>query len=200
MRDVIDVKLFWLACSRIRSMLLSDEQVDLQDDRLKLHCAADVWRVFYVNVPLADGSPFPEWITPALVDTWGITADDVVTMADVNDRREGFTIRPLSAIASDTANISKSLVGHAAYVSSTSGWFGAAAVLQKAVQEELSDMYPKGYAIAMPNINEAIVIDDVVDNSRMYHTCKEIVEANKNADALSYHIFKVHDGRLRQVI
>ena len=180
---------------RIHKCLVSAEQSSHCDPLLKVRAAADIYRAWY----LEQQEGFLA-VTEAMLRQWaaedGISVFDVEEAAEKNDR-DAFSVRKLSGILECSGD-----AGQIIYVvSRKNGILGAAAILDKAVQAELQEIFPDGYYILPCSVHEVLAVPaGMADTDGLLNLVRSI---NRNgtdaADRLSNHVFAVSHGRLTVV-
>ena len=182
---------------KIHERLLSSEWHADQLCRLvKENAVADVWRTWYVDLGNLLGGHSITAVTYNLLQTWGITLDELKNTARINDVGT-FTVRNMGEIVGIMAAPPVFSTADMYIVSNAACFFGAAGVLDKHMQKKLAAIFSSDYFILPSSVHECIAISGEMDADELARMVFQINRAEvEEQDRLSDHVFQIDNGRL----
>lgn len=183
--------------NRIHERLLSSEwHADQLCQLVKINAAADIWRTWYVDLGDLLGDHSITAVTYKLLQTWGITLDELENAACLNDTRT-YTVRNMGEIVGIMMTPPASEDAAMYVVSNEACFFGAVGVLDKHMQAKLAAIFPAGCFILPSSVHECIAVSGKMDADELARMVFQINRAEvEERDRLSDHVFQIDDGRL----
>ena len=189
----IDLRKFDDVRHLVRARLLSSEFHDLEKI-VKEHIAADIWKTYYLALPAPDG--FAPWdITYSLLEEWpDVTIEDLSAVAEENMAGTQ-TLMKMSEVLQAYLDTPPWDDSPAMYVVTTKGSYcGAAAVLNKDIQEKLADIFDENCYILLSSVHEVLAVSGEMDPHMLAHMVHDINRAEvREPDRLSDHVYRL-DG------
>lgn len=209
---MFDITNFDLVRNKIHERLLSSEW-----HKQKIEMAAnepvvaDLFLTWYVDVSEWFGDGAVAYITPALIDEWGITLSDVKALASRNDNNR-YTVTSMAdtmksilarspEIVVDIEEVeARKRISGVYVISNLSCLYGAAGILNPNIQYTLNQIYADtGFIILPASVHEMITIP-ISDDIMVDELGDFVAEVNRDKveerDRLSDHIYAIKDGQL----
>ena len=126
-------------------------------------CVADIYQVPYLQ--LADDGSAVAQVTPQLLDTWGISVDEVFAQAERNQE----SLRP--AVVLNLSALLDGDEGNPLYIVTTSNRaYGASAILYNGVADRLRDALGGDFYIIPASIHEMLVFAKLDEDDIPFYT------------------------------
>lgn len=173
----------------IRSCLTNES--NLRKHQIRTLICADVWKTYFVELPSPKDRRTVCYIGDELLARWSKTVDDLELAAEENEQGSGTIVNMAELLGNLGGSVKMYMV------TNLEGWNGASVILNKSVQNQLSGLFPEGYAILPSSVHELIAVP-----LGLARGAEVIVKAmNKSYmvaenELLSDHVFQVQKGRL----
>lgn len=185
-RDLIN---FETAKPFIRSSLTNE--ANLKENQVKAVVCADVWKTYFVELPAPKDRRAVCFIGTELLAYWNRTIDDLDRAAAENEQGTGTIVNMAELLGHGLDNVKMYVV------TNLEGWNGASAILNESVQNQLSELFPEGYAILPSSVHEVIAVPvSAARGSAIIVKTINTTYMVAEHELLSDHVFMVEGGRL----
>ena len=206
--------------SHIKPRLLSSEyQTDRLLDLVKTHLSADLYLTWYVDltdlipdVP-ADADPDCRKTAPVTYDLakkLNLTIDELTALGNENSAQD-YCARPMEDIlhmlSGSSAPRDEDLPNLMYVLTNTQACFGASAILNTSIQQQMDSVFPQGYFCLPSSIHEYLVVgadendpDMAQALAQMVHSINHNTDIMRPEEILSDHVFQIRDGALTAVV
>ena len=175
----------------IHSRLLSNE---FHLDRLKGIYKIPVTESLYLTFFISLGEQISIPITGHMVDMLKIGVSDLKRAAKSNSR---YAVKSINELFGFEIDAFRTGLADVCIVTNLSAQGGASAILDKRVQDQLSERFPNGYFVIPSSVDETLIIHNDLDTDKI---CQMIHDINRNyveeSLRLSDHLYAIRDGQL----
>lgn len=184
-----DLMNFEAAKPFIRSCLINES--NLRKRQARTFVCADVWKTYFVELPSPKDRRTVCYIGEELLSRWNKAVDDLDQAAEENEQGSATIVNMAELLGNLGGNVKMYMV------TNLEGWNGASVILNVSVQNQLSDLFPEGFAILPSSVHEVIAVPLGMARGAeiIVKTMNKSYMVAEN-ELLSDHVFQVQKGRL----